>query len=120
MLRAGVSLPALKELLGHRDIRMTMVYVVVTQNDLQRQFHRARQTLSQLHLMPELPVSQSPILVTSANLPAVLESLAATRHLLEMFRRQLENEKASRKLARLANRLVKIGTELDQLAAAEK
>src|SRR6266571_2083889 len=25
MLRAGVSLPALKELLGHRDIRMTMV-----------------------------------------------------------------------------------------------
>ena len=31
MVRLGVSLPALKELLGHRDIRMTMVYVKVTQ-----------------------------------------------------------------------------------------
>jgi hypothetical protein len=33
-----------------------------------------------------------------------------------MFRRQLVNEKARRKLARLANRLVKIGAELDQLS----
>src|SRR5207237_2895414 len=29
MVRLGISLPALKELLGHRDIRMTMVYVAV-------------------------------------------------------------------------------------------
>jgi len=120
MLRAGVSLPALKELLGHRDIRMTMVYVQVTQNDLQRQYHLARQTLSRLHLMPELPVKQPPIIVTSPNIPAVLQSLSATRHLLEMFRRQLQNEKVQRKLARLANRLVKIGAELGRLATTEK
>lgn len=120
MLRAGVSLPVLKELLGHRDIRMTMVYVQVTQNDLQRQYHLARQTLSRLHLIPELLVNQPPIIVTSPNIPAVLQSLSATRHLLEMFRRQLENENVRRKLARLANRLVKIGAELDRLAATEK
>lgn len=120
MLRAGVSLPALKELLGHRDIRMTMVYVQVTQNDLQRQYHLARQTLARLHLMPELPLYQPPMIVTSPNIPAVLQSLSATRHLLEMFRRQLENEKLQRKLARLANRLVKIGAELDRLATSEK
>ena len=115
MVRLGVSLPALKELLGHRDIRMTMVYVAVTQNDLQREFHRARQALSRLHFIPELPIHQPPNIATSANIPAVLQSLAATRHLLEIFRRQLENEKVRRKLARLANRLVKIGAELDQL-----
>ena len=120
MVRLGISLPALKELLGHRDIRMTMKYVAVTQNDLQRQYHLARQALCRLHLMPDLPVNQPPIVVTSSNIPAVLQSLVATRHLLEMFRRQLENEQARRKLARLANRLVKIEAELERLAAAEK
>ena len=115
MVRLGISLPALKELLGHRDIRMTMVYVAVTQNDLQRQYHLARQALSRLHSIPELPIHQPPTFVTSPNIPAVLRSLAATRHLLEMVRRQLENEKARRKLARLANRLDKIATELDEL-----
>ena len=42
MLRLGVSLPALMQLLGHNDIRMTLRYVQVTQQDLQREFHRAR------------------------------------------------------------------------------
>jgi len=120
MLRAGVSLPALKELLGHRDIRMTMVYVQVTQNDLQRQYHLARKALSHLHIMPELAARPTAVMATSATIPVVLETLAATRHLLEMFRRQLENEKVQRKLARLANRLVKIGAELDRLATTEK
>ena len=111
MLRAGVSLPALKELLGHRDIRMTMVYVQVTQTDLQREYHQARQNLSRLHLMPALPVPPA-VLLTTSNIPTVLQSLSATRHLLEMFRRQLTNKKASRNLARLANRLAKIAAEL--------
>jgi site-specific recombinase XerD len=35
MLRSGVSLPALMQLLGHKDIRMTLRYVQVTQQDLQ-------------------------------------------------------------------------------------
>jgi site-specific recombinase XerD len=115
MVRLGISLPALKELLGHRDIRMTMRYVAVTQNDLQRQYHLARQALSRLHLMPELPANQPPMVVSSTNIPAILQTLSATRHRLEMFRRQLENERTRRKLARLANRLLKIESELDQL-----
>jgi site-specific recombinase XerD len=120
MVRLGISLPALKELLGHRDIRMTMVYVAVTQNDLQRQYHRARQALSQLHAMPDLAAKESEITATKAGIPGVLQSLAATRHLLEMYRRQLENAKSRRKLERLANRLTKIGTELVQLGTAPK
>ncbi len=47
MLRLGVSLPALMQLLGHKDIRMTLRYVQVTQQDLQREFHRARQNTPQ-------------------------------------------------------------------------
>ena len=38
MLRLGVSLPALMHLLGHKDIRMTMRYVEVSQLDLHREF----------------------------------------------------------------------------------
>jgi hypothetical protein len=37
MLRGCFSLPALKELLGHKDIHLTMPYVQVAQNDLQKQ-----------------------------------------------------------------------------------
>jgi hypothetical protein len=38
MVRLGVSLPALMQLLGHNDIRMTLRYVQVTQQDLQREY----------------------------------------------------------------------------------
>src|SRR5690349_17939450 len=33
MLRCGISLPALKELMGHKDIRMTLRYLKITQPD---------------------------------------------------------------------------------------
>ena len=47
MLRGGMSLPALKELMGHKDIRMTLRYLKVTQPDLQREFYRARHNIPQ-------------------------------------------------------------------------
>ena len=43
MLRAGVSLPALMRLLGHHNANMTLIYVEVTQLDLHRAYHNARQ-----------------------------------------------------------------------------
>jgi hypothetical protein len=43
----------------------------------------------------------------------------ATRHFAEMFRRRLPAEAVRTKLERLANRLVKIAHELDQLAGSE-
>ena len=52
MLRLGVALPALMQLLGHNDIAMTMRYLEVTQQDLQREFHRARQNAP--HCLPPL------------------------------------------------------------------
>jgi|HubBroStandDraft_6_1064221.scaffolds.fasta_scaffold91391_2 site-specific recombinase XerD len=118
MVRLGVSLPALMKMLGHKNLRMTMRYVKVTQVDLQREFHLARQNTIQLHHIPELPVS-SPLSDTS-DLPSIRRALAGTRHLLEMYRRQLLDEKARRKLHRLGRRLSTIVFELDRLATAEK
>jgi site-specific recombinase XerD len=120
MLRAGISLPALKELLGHRDIRMTMAYVAVTQNDLQRQYHLARQTISRLHVMPELPAGNPAAIENTASIPAILQFLSAARHLLEMFRRQLSDEKTSRKLHRLDKRLDAVAAALRSVNTAEK
>ena len=115
MLRLGVSLPALMQLLGHKDIHMTLRYLQVTQPDLQREFHLARQNATH-----RLPARSLPATATTADLPGVQQALTATCHLLEMYRRQLGNEKIRRKLQRLNNRLRAVASQLDQLASAEK
>ena len=117
MVRLGGSLPALMQLLGHHDIRMTMRYVEVAQQDLQREFHAARQFAAQPHRFPNLSV---PNASTSADLPGIRQALTATRHLLEMYRRQLTDEKTQRTLQRLDRRLLAVASKLDRLATAEK
>ena len=116
MVRLGVSLPALMRLLGHNDIRMTLRYVQVTQQDLQREFHAARQNAVQPHRLPTLTVPNYP----NPSLAGIRQALAATRHLLEMYRRQRDDEKIRRKLQRLDKRLLAVDSQLEQLASAEK
>ena len=41
MVRAGVSLPALMQLMGHADIQTTMLYVQVTPQDVYLEYARA-------------------------------------------------------------------------------
>ena len=95
---------------------MTLRYVQVSQNGLQREFHTARLKLAMPH--PPLPlVATEPN--PSTGLPAVCLSLATTQHLLEMYRRQLPDGAIRRKLDRLANRLSKISAELAVLSAPE-
>jgi site-specific recombinase XerD len=117
MIRLRVSLPALMQLLGHKDIRMTMRYVEVVQLDLQREFHAARENAAQPHRCPVLSV---PNASPNADLPGIRQALTATRHLLEMYRRQLTDEKPRRTLQRLDRRLLDIDTRLDRLATAGK
>ena len=114
MLRLGVSLPALMKMLGHKDIYMTLRYVEVTQGDLQREYHRARQNAAHLHRLPTLPAL--PIKeIPSVGLPGIRQALEATRHLLEMYRRQLGDEKTRRKLQRLDKRLLTVGSQLQRI-----
>ena len=104
MLRCGISLPALKELMGHKDIRMTLRYLKITQPDLQREFYRARHNAASALLHP-IPLR---FCRTTSDLPGIRHALAATRHLLEMYRRQLSDDKASRRLQRLDRRLLDV------------
>jgi len=73
MLRAGVSLPALMKLLGHRTANMTLRYVEITQQDLQREFHLARQ--KPRHLLP-LPPALSATDPLAADVGTVMHRLS--------------------------------------------
>jgi integrase len=111
MLRAGVSFAAVMKLLGHKSPDMTLEYLQITQQDLQREFHLA--LAHPRHLPPSQIVSSgSP---PRADLPSLIDSLTAAQHVLEIYRRSVADNSARRLLDRLANRIVKILAEIRKL-----
>ena len=110
MLRAGVSLPALMKLLGHRTANMTLRYLEITQQDLQREFHLARQ--SPRHLLP-WPLPATAPDPDTADAPAVLQHLAAATRLLDLFRQDHAAQDKSLRL--LLRRLVRIRSRFEKL-----
>jgi hypothetical protein len=89
---------------------MTLRYLKVSLNDLQREFQLARSKPRHLIPQPKAP------LAPRAGLEGVIDSLLAAQHRLEMFRRTLPNGTARRCLDRLSNRLTKIVSEARSLA----
>ena len=59
----------------------------------------------------------SPSTPLRADPSTIRDAISATRYLLELFRLQLEDDDARRKLRRLTQRLFNIGRELDHLTA---
>jgi len=113
MLRAGVHLLAIKEMLGHRSLAMTMRYVQVSQVDLQREYYAARQKMASLYTMPKTFTSTS-------RLPAIHHALGEAKHLMEMLRRDLTDKPVQLSLLRLAKRLDKISAQLTKFHDAPK
>jgi hypothetical protein len=107
------------KLLGHKDIRMTLRYIQVTQQDLQREFYAARRNPVSSQLVPTLPLTNCGSSATS-DVSGILQSIAATRHLLEMYRRQSGEEQISKRFQRLAKRLLNVAIEFRRFATAEK
>ena len=52
MVRAGISLPALMQLMGHSYIRTTMLYVELAPQDVWREFARAIEKRTRLSATP--------------------------------------------------------------------
>ena len=115
MVRLGVSLPALMQMMGHRDIRMTLHYVQVVQLDLQREFHRAREKTASLYSIPQLPVLSTTV-PTRVDLATIRQAIVATHRALQILQPQLE-DKARHKLRRLAQRLLNIDHQLAHLTS---
>jgi len=116
MLRAGVGFAGVMKLLGHKDPHMTLGYLEITQQDLQREFHLARS--HPRHLAPSPTVSSTA--PPRADLASLIDSLKAVQHVLEMFRRSLAEDSPRRLLARLARRLVKILADTRKLNPPQK
>ena len=106
MLRSGVGLPAVMQLLGHASPEMTMRYLEVTLSDLQKEFEFARS--HPRHLVPR---PNTPPIILRSGLDGVIDSLSTAQHVLEMFRRELPDGTSRKCLDRLTNRLTKIITE---------
>jgi site-specific recombinase XerD len=116
MLRAGVSFPAVMQLLGHTSPEMTLRYLKITQPDLQREYHRA---LSHpRHLVPSLralPQSSS----ARADLPSLLLAIDAAQYVLQMLCRTLPDNSDRRLLNRVGRRLSKILNQLRSVAESK-
>ena len=95
---------------------MTLEYLQITQQDLQREFHLA---LSHpRHLAPSRTLSLG--FPPRADSSSLIDSLTAAQHILEMYRRSVADHSARRLLARLARRLAKILTETSELNPPQK
>jgi len=114
MVRAGVTLPALMKLLGHRDPGMTMRYVYVAGNDVQREFRLARS--QPRHLVPQ---PKAPMITPRVGVDGIVDSLLFAQHAIEMFRRSLPDGPPRRCLDRLSNRLTKILSKVRNLRPTE-
>ena len=111
MMNSGVTLPAIMKLLGHKTPHMTLEYLQVTQKDLQRKYQLARS--HPRHMAPTLALTYTS--GAPADLNILVASLESVRHAMEMFRREVPDESARRRLDRLANRLLKIIAETKKL-----
>jgi site-specific recombinase XerD len=116
MLRAGVGFASVMQLLGHKSPHMTLEYLEITQQDLQREFQLARS--HPRHLAPSRTASSAA--TPRADLASLIDSLKLAQHVLEMFRRTLAEDSPRRLLARIARRLVKILTDTAKLNPPQK
>ena len=116
MLLAGVNFAAVMKLLGHKSPEMTLEYLQITQQDLQREFHLAR--THPRHLAPPRIISSASPL--RADLASLIDSLKTAQHVLEMYRPSLAENSPHHFLGRFAKRLGKILAETRNLAPPQK
>jgi len=84
-----------------------------------RHVFRIASPSKQRHLIPK-PTLPDTFWSASSDLPGIRRALAAARHLLVMYRRQLDDEKSRHRLQRLENRLMAVASELDQFGTFGK
>ena len=90
---------------------MTMGYVQVTQKDLQREYHSAREKMASVHNVPKLTAKHD-LDAASSRITDICLTLEAVSHQLEMYRRQDSRQPAKNKLQSIARRLTKLRTAL--------
>jgi ribosomal protein S15P/S13E len=115
MARAGMPVPALMKLLGHRTPKMTMRYVEVAQVDVRKAYDEALVQLQAMHTI------QAKALLPHSTLPSqpapeqLLNLMAATIVRLEHLRRDTHDPAEANKLYRLVKRLRKTAHDFNDI-----
>jgi len=119
MARAGMPVPALMKLLGHKTPKMTMRYVQVAQNDVREAYDQA---MSQLSVIRSVQIRTLPALtVQPATLPQqtqsnqLLKLMEAMITCLESHRRDELDPARSKQLHRFIKRMRKAGYDLKDI-----
>ena len=115
MARAGMPVPALMKLLGHKTPKMTMRYVEVAQVDVRKAYDDA---LVQLRTMHALQARALPPHSSLPQCPETLQPLAliaATIAVLESMRRDTQDPSRVRQLHRFIKRLRRAGYDLKEI-----
>jgi integrase/recombinase XerD len=115
LTRGGIRLPVLKELMGHRSIRMTLRYVKVTQVDIQSQYHIALKSLKNRYKIPKPKHCSRPekLKPTVKNILQLLETIAS---LMETFRRDMKQAGRKKRIQRLIERVKRLSQDFRDLA----
>jgi len=116
MARAGMPVPALMKLLGHKTPKMTMRYVEVAQADVRQAYDRALAQLRGIRCVQNraLPVPAT----AAAQQPAprqLLKLMEAVITYLESRRRDAPDPARAKQLQRFIKRMRKAGYDLNEI-----
>ncbi len=108
MLAAGVSLPSVMRLLGHRDFRMTLRYAAITQETVSKEYFEA---------LPHIEARYRDALRATA--PSTdFDPIKNLSDIAHWIRKHIATEPTSQRVARsLLKRLGRIQTDLDRQIA---
>jgi site-specific recombinase XerD len=104
MLRAGMTLPGLMKILGHRNVGMTLRYAEVTGLDVQRAFEKAVKVLEGRYEIPTLPVIYEKPGKGSTR-SAILAQLNVLAVVMEAFRQDHATASQKKGVQRLVERI---------------
>ena len=113
LLRAGMRLPALMKLLGHRTIGMTLRYAALTGMDVQRAYAEAMEVLKERYDLASVRPKRGRPERASAIHRSIRERLDDVTTDLDRLRHDHVREERKKKLQRLRERLRRLADDLD-------
>jgi integrase len=114
LLRNDMNLAVLKELMGHKDISMTLRYTKIVQPDIRKAYHAALENSSSLYgiLMPQKTDINS---AADGSIGSVLGGIANAITKIESLHKDTADKTEKKKAQRMVERLRRIYNDLEQM-----
>ena len=118
MLRAGMSLPVLMKLLGHRTIGMTLRYAQITGRDVAQAYKKAMENLEGRYDIPIAPaLTNSGKSSKDSDCKAIVLQLSTLTVMLESFRRDHAEPSQRKPIQRFVERLRRLAVDIKGLVS---